>query len=319
VCKLHTYTAAIAASRRVRPTTVNRSVEEAALDRPRPAAADPTGLLAATRAVLAPLARLAVARGVPYADFDELVKQVFIDAAREAHASVPIHRAVSRMSAATGISRREVTRLVQPPASEPAPKRLSTANELFARWLSDPQFHLDAGGPRKLPRLGRHPSFESLAHSVNRDVRPRTLLEELCRLGIARIDDSDDTVELLRDTFVPSSDEEQMFGFLGENVGDHLSAAVENVVSRGLRHLEQALFADELSLPSIEHVRPLVGAHWKTLVQALAPVLQQLIDDDRANARPQDHRIRIGMYAFTAPMSGPPEPDSAIPPTPTPL
>ena len=265
--------------------------------------ADPTGLLAAIRGVLAPLARLAVLRGVPYSDVDELVKDVFVQAARAEHASVPIHRAVSRVSAATGISRREVTRLVQPQPAE-TPKRLSAANEVFARWLSDPAFRGDTG-PRKLPRLGRHPSFESLAQSVSRDVRPRTLLEELCRLGIARLDEADDTVELLRDTFVPSTDEPQMLAFLRDNVADHLSAAVDNVVSQGVRHLEQALFADELSLHSVERVRPLVGGYWKTLLQALAPALQQLIDQDAAAGRPQDQRIRIGMYAYTAPMAGP--------------
>jgi len=277
---------------------------------------DVTALLAATRAVLAPLARLAVARGVPYGEFDELVKQVFVEAAREAHASVPLGRAVSRVSAATGLNRREVTRLVQP-AAEPQPKRLPAVNELFARWLSDPAFRPDGTGARKLPRLGRHPSFESLAQSVNRDVRPRTLLEELCRLGVARVNEADDTVELMRDTFVPSTDEQQMVEFLGENVGDHLSAAVANVVTQGPRHLEQAVFADELSTHSIEEVRPLVLAQWKALLQTLAPALQALIDKDRVAGRPQDQRLRIGMYTFTAPMNGATAPgtDAAAPTT----
>jgi len=266
--------------------------------------ADSLGLLKAMRAVMMPLVRLGIARGLTYADLDELIKEVLVDAAREVHAGVPITRAVSRISASTGISRREVTRLAQPkPEAAPTPRRASLANELFARWLTDPQFRQN-GQPRVLPRLGTHPSVESLAHSVSQDVRPRSFLEELCRLGIARVNESEDTVELLRDTFVPGGDAQQMFGFLGQNVGDHLSAAVQNVLTTGVRHLEQALFADEMSLHSIEYVRPLVAAQWRTLLADIAPVLQQLIDQDAQAGRPQDQRIRIGMYAYCAPMDG---------------
>jgi Family of unknown function (DUF6502) len=266
--------------------------------------ADAQGLLQAMRSVLLPLARLGVARGLTYAQLDEMLKGVMVEAAREVHAHIPLNRAVSRISAATGINRREVTRLSQPATSGPAPRRASLTNELFARWLTSPDFRHE-GQPRVLPRHGPHPSFESLAQSISQDVRPRAFLEELCRLGIARVDEAHETVELLRNTFVPDGDAPQMFGFLGHNVGDHLSAAVHNVLNTGVQHLEQALFADELSVHSIEYLRPLVGAQWRTLLADLAPVLQQLIDQDAQAGRPQDQRIRIGMYAYSTAMDTP--------------
>lgn len=262
---------------------------------PDPSEPDPTGILAAMRGVLAGLARLAVAYGVPYREVDELAKACFVEAAALAH---PTAGSVSAVSVATGISRREVTRLTQP-QREGAPRK-SHASEIFARWLTDPRFRDRQRAPRKrLPRTGPHPSFQSLAESVSRDVKPRAHLDELCRLGIARFDEVADVVELLRDTFVPSTDERQMFGFLGENVADHLDAAVDNVQTRPPPHLEQAVFADELSPDSIAAVRPLVEQEWSALLQRLAPVLQELIDADRAAGRPQDQRIRIGLYTYT--------------------
>jgi hypothetical protein len=133
---------------------------------------------------------------------------------RHAMRAVPITRVVSRISASTGFSRREVTRLAQPkPEAAPTPRGASLANELFARWLTDPPFRLD-GHPRVLPRQGALPSFES------QDVRPRSFLGEPCRLGIARSNEPEDTVELLRDSFVPGGNAQQMFGFLSQNVGD---------------------------------------------------------------------------------------------------
>jgi Family of unknown function (DUF6502) len=258
--------------------------------------------LAAFREVLEPLTRLAVARGLRYGELDELLKSLLVQAARQAHADVPIQRAVSRISAATGINRREVTRLTQPQTADKDTSR-SPVTQVFARWISDPLYKpQSADGRRVLPRLGAAPSFETLAESVNRDVRPRTLLDELCRLGLARLHD-DDTVELVKENFVPSSDETHMLEFLGSNVGDHLCAAVENVVSPGVRHLEQAIFSDQLSARSIEQVRPEVGAQWQQLVQQLVPVVQQLIDGDSAAKRPQDHRLRIGMYMYSGPIA----------------
>lgn len=265
-------------------------------------------LLTACAAVLAPLARLAVAHGVPCRHIEELLRAAFVETAREAHPGIPPHRAVSRISAATGLNRREVTRLVQATAPE-APKRRSPATETFTRWLSDPQYRGPEGVVRVLPRQGAAPSFESLAQSVTRDVHPRSLLEELCRLGLARVDEKNETVELLRETFVPRGDERRLFGFLGANVGDHLSAAVANVLSSdGPRHHEQALFADELSAESLERIRPMVREQWQALVRSLAPEVGRLIEQDREAGRPQDQRLRVGLYAYSAPMPNPEPP-----------
>jgi hypothetical protein len=267
--------------------------------------ADDALLLHACGPVMAPLARLAVARGMQYAQFDELMRGAFVEAARAAHPDVPSHRAVSRVSAATGLNRREVTRLIK--ADTPEAPRRAPATELFARWLTDPKLR-HKGAPRKsLPRQGSAPSFESLAQSVTKDVHPRSLLEELCRLGLAKVDEARDSVVLLRDTFVPTGDDKRLFGFLGANVGDHLSAAVANVLNQTPRHLEQALFADGLSSESLERLRPIVSEQWQSLVRAIVPVVRQFIDEDEAAARPQNQRLRIGMYAFAAPMVSAPD------------
>jgi hypothetical protein len=272
-------------------------------------------LLSACRQLLVPLARLAVARGLPYAELDELVREAFVQAAREAHPGIAPHRAVSRISAATGLNRREVTRLVQKAGDKPADpqaeptRRRSPATETFTRWLSDPQYRGADGAPRTLPRQGPAPSFESLAQSVTRDVHPRSLLEEICRLGLARIDEASDHVELLRETFVPQGDDRRLFGFLGANVGDHLSAAVDNVLSeKGSRHLEQAMFADELSPEAIAAIRPLVTAQWQSLVRSLVPEVRRLIDEDNRTGRPQGQRLRVGLYAYATGAAAPDSP-----------
>jgi hypothetical protein len=229
-----------------------------------------------------------------------------VQAARQAQPAVG-HRDVSRVATATGLTRREVTRLSQDVASSGS-ERASPATQIFTRWRSDRKLLDRRGQPKALPRQGPAPSFESLAQAITRDVHPRSLLDELCRLGLARHDTDSDTVHLLQDAFVPRDDQARMFGFLGKNVGDHLAAGVANVLDDERRHFEQAVFADELSDTSIDAAKKLVNTQWRALMAAVVPELEALIEADRKTrerdaAHRADRRLRIGLYSYDAPLA----------------
>ena len=208
-----------------------------------PALPTAPAVLQACRALLRPLAELAIARGLQYGEIDELLRAVFVEAALAAHPEVAPSRAVSRVSTATGLHRREVDRLINHGDIATEGKR-SPATQVFTRWLSDPALRHNGVLLSSLPRQGSPLSFETLAQAVTKDVHPRSLLEELCRLGLARVDEATDHVVLLRDRFAPAGDESRMLAFLASNVGDHLRASVANVLATEPPHLEQALFAD---------------------------------------------------------------------------
>jgi len=266
-------------------------------------AADPgsAALHAALARLLAPLAQLVVARGVPFAAVDEMLRRAVVVQAHAAHPGLPAHRRASRVSAATGLSRREVNRLLAlenaAPGVDPHPPR-SPAAMVFAHWRATPAYRHNDGTPRVLPRTGTAPSFESLAQEVTRDVHPRALLEELLRLGLARHDEDDDSVSLSMQAFVPRGDDERMSQWLGANVGDHLAAAVANLLGRQPSHFEQAIAAAELSDQSVAQVRPLLQAHWQRLTDELVPLLERLIEQDAARGEPATQRVRVGLYAF---------------------
>jgi hypothetical protein len=251
--------------------------------------------------LLSSVARLGVAKGLPYAQVEEMLRQAFVQSASKAHPGLPEHRKVSRISTTTGINRREVTRLVQALAQpDPAAARpRSLASEAFAHWRTQPAYRDAAGLPRVLPRLGAEPSFETLAQAITRDVHPRSLLDELVRLGLARWDEATDQVRLARETFVASGDSARQLGFLGDNVGDHLRGAVDNVLGGNDRlHFEQALFADGLSLASMDSVRPAVRAQWQQLMATLVPALESRVQQDAQQAEPPQGRLRVGLYTY---------------------
>jgi len=261
--------------------------------------------------LLASVARLGVARGLPCAAAEEMLRLAFVHAAARAHPGLPEHRKVSRISTTTGINRREVTRLVRQHDRAAAPRGRSLASEVFTHWRSQPQYRAADGQAMMLPRLGPAPSFEALAQAVTRDVHPRSLLDELCRLGLAQWDEAADTVRLTRETFVARGDLARQLGFLGDNVGDHLRAAVDNVLGGDdRRHFEQAVFAEGLSDASIASVRPAVSALWRALLQTLVPALEARVEAD-ANLLPAAQgRLRVGLYAYhegAAPVPAQPE------------
>ena len=258
-------------------------------------------LMVALREVIEPLAELAVQRGLPYPTVEELLRRAFVGAADAAHPDLLSHRKVSRITTATGINRREVTRLLAVIRDARAVQELpshSVASELFSHWVSDALYR-DRGGPRVLPRRGRAPSFESLAQTITRDVHPRSMLDELVRLKLAVHDTEQDTVALVRDGFVPSGDRIRMLQFLGANVGDHAAGAVANVLSGGRRHFEQAVFAGGLTEASVQEAWAEIGSLWKGLLGKLVPLLEQKVATD-SGIEGATHRVRVGLYTFDA-------------------
>ena len=290
------------------PSTLSTDTPGTALN------AEQQALLDAVDAVLQPLADLCLAKGVTIQSIEQRLRLAMVQSALKAHHPLSATRLTSRISASTGLSRREVARLqadsVDTPVRQP---RRSSATEVFTRWSSDPSLRNAEGQPVPLPRLGPVHSFERLAQSVTQDVHPRSLLDELCRLGVAHWDKTTDVVQLQTNAFVPQGDWARMTAFLGDNVGDHLRAATANVLGSGKEHLEQAIFADELSSHSLQAFRALMGQQWRELLQTLTPQLEQLIEDDKQAQRAQDQRVRVGLYTWAQPMQEVPAPVKSMP------
>lgn len=254
--------------------------------------------------LLSPLARLCLKHGITFATVADKLKQAFVREAMALRPEAAGHGLVSRISTTTGINRREVTRLTSAATPERIARQPLSA-EIIALWATSPIYRDAEGRPLPLPRQGQTPSFEALARKITRDVHPRSLLDELVRLGFVQHDQVADRVLLLRTDFVPTGDDEQMLSFLSDNVGDHLDAAVANILGGEPAHLEQAVFADELSPESVSALRPLIAAHWQALRNDMVPLLADMIEADREAGRMRNQRIRLGLYSYAESYSVP--------------
>jgi hypothetical protein len=262
--------------------------------------------LRACQAVLRPVA-LAVGRGLLFGDVAEVLKQCFVEAARAAHPGVVPNRAVEPHQRDHGREPPRGDAVDAARRTARPPRAPSPATQSSRRWLSDPRCSTPKARPSHWRRRAR-PSFESLANSS-----PATCIRARCWKNSPASASPAWTKPTAACTCctAPScrgADLDRMLAFLGANVGDHLAAAVDNVLSDGSRHFEQACSPTNCRRPRWPKCANCVSSEWQRLLHTLAPALQALIDADKAPAAAADQRLRIGLFAYTDAMAPAPIP-----------
>lgn len=147
-------------------------------------------LSAIERAILAvvrPLIRIALKRGVAHGRFSDIAKQAYVDVARDDFSLSGRKPNASRIAIQTGLTRREVGRLLkdQGVVSKDSPRtRFNRAARVILAWCTDDTYLDGRGGPASLPfESDEQPSFVDLVRSHGADVPPRAVLDELLGAG----------------------------------------------------------------------------------------------------------------------------------------
>jgi hypothetical protein len=249
--------------------------------------------------VLAPLVRWLLRSGVNWVSLSQALKPVFLQEGRRELLRTGGKMTDSALSVLSGVHRKDVRALegVEPARGVFA---ASPASRVVARWLADPACH--AGGRlsepplERLPRQGPAPSFEALARQVSSDVHPHTLLDEMVRLGMARVEG--DQVALALDQFTPDPGHQGAMAVAAANTADHLAAAVHNLTTtQGPRFLEQSVFATGLTGESTAELARLARELWRPALQSMVEAAGARVQADRqADAAPM--RMRFGIYYY---------------------
>jgi hypothetical protein len=244
--------------------------------------------------VLKPLARVLIARGIAAPAFYRLVKKAYVDVAAEQMGAAATD---SRISVATGVHRRDVKALRSEDADDTdgPGRKISLLATVLGKWMSEPAY-CDESGPRPLPRKsGDSPNFNGLVYAVSRDVRPRTVLDELVARGLVTV--TEEAVILSAEGLVGGGDETQKIHFFAHNVGDHLSAAAENLLSEAPPHLERAVFYNQLTPQSVERIEAEARALGLEALQDINTLAAACQNED-AEAASASHRIRFGVFFY---------------------
>jgi len=258
--------------------------------------------LAASLRLLSPLVTMLLREGVTYPHFAQSLKQVFLESAAKIIDERDGRSNDSNVSVLSGVHRKDVREWRRAGKPRPPAKTLSVAMQVFARWVSDPAYRDEQGEPRLLERGGASGSFEALAASVSNDVHPRTVLEELLRLGVVALDNqageaTPTRLRLCSGAFVPKEGYAEMLQLFADNVGDHVAAAASNLVGTEAPLLEQSVYANGLSSESADALDALSRGLWAGVLQQMVRTATLLSKQDQGIAG-ADERVRLGMYFY---------------------
>jgi len=260
----------------------------------------PKPVVSAVKRLLRPLVRLMISKGMGLPTLTELLKEVYVDVAAHEFTNAGKKQTDSGISILTGVHRKDVKRLRGKRDKGPrAPRSVSIGAQIVARWVGSANTTDRKGHPLPLPRQAGapgKPSFDALVAGISTDVRPRAVLDEWLRLGIAHLD-KEERVVLNHFAFVPQKGLEEKAFYLGRNIHDHIAAASHNLLGEGNPQLERSVHYSALTPDS---AAKLADAAQKAGMDALLEINRMALelaaeDNGKENAT---RRINFGLYFY---------------------
>jgi Family of unknown function (DUF6502) len=260
---------------------------------------------AALMRLLRPLMRLMLRHSMPFSAFEELAKRVYVDVAMNDFALPGKKPSISRASILTGLTRKDVQRLV---GSSDAPgdvpeERYNRAARVLTGWIRDPHFLAGDGQPRSLDFDG-DAGFAALVRRHSGDVPPRAVLDELLRVG-AVVQRKDGQLEPVTRAYVPRRGEAEKLDILGTDV-----AALIDTIDHNLQHgATDPRFQRKVSYRSIatSHLpafRKLSAAQAQSLLEKLDRWLAEHDTLGPSDAHIPQARVGLGIYYMEERLDG---------------
>jgi hypothetical protein len=260
----------------------------------------PAALMKAVAWLCRPLVRLLIEKGIGYPQLRDLFKRLYVDVAEESFALDGKPPTDSRLYILTGVHRKDIKRLRAAAEDDTAAQASTLGAAVVSHWLGLPEYRDADGTPRCLPRTASEdqPCFDALVAEVSKDVRPRAILDELLRQGVASINEAGE-ICLQQAAFVPTADFGEQVFFMGRNVHDHLAACTHNLLTPDAPMLERSVYFARLSESSARQLRELAERQSTDLLNTINEKALALQKDDTDHPD-ANHRIRFGCYWYQA-------------------
>jgi hypothetical protein len=250
--------------------------------------------------ILHALARLLLRHGMPLRTFVELAKRAFVNVALREF-TIPGRRpSVSRAALLTGLTRKEVQRLVDAPEEISADSYAShsRAARVVAGWVRDPDFHTADREPRELEFEAGSGSFAELVRRYGGDVPPRAMLDELMRVG-AVVRTAEERLRLNARVYIPRASEVSKLLILGADVSYLINTIDHNLQDGVHARFQRKVMYDNLPLEALEEYRQVTQRHAQELIEFLDGWLARHDRDANPAVRGKGRvRAGVGVFAF---------------------
>ena len=252
--------------------------------------------------LLRPLFRVLLRHGKSYRAFEELAKRTYVEVAMEDFGIPGKKPSVSRASILSGLTRKEVQRLLQTPAPDDAAgEHHNRAARVLTAWVRDADFHDPQGLPRPLTVDGEI-GFATLVKRHSGDMPVRAVLDELLRVGAVERQ-ADGRIALLARGYVPRRGAPEMVGVRGTDVADLIDTIDHNLHHAGpdgpAPRFQRKVMYRGVPAAALPAFRTLSAERGQALLEQLDRWLNDACAQQvPAEGDPPGVRVGLGIYCF---------------------
>jgi Family of unknown function (DUF6502) len=266
-----------------------------------------SALTSALQRVLRPLFRVVLRNHMSFKAFIDIAKRAYLEVAASEFRIPGKKQSVSRVALLSGLTRKEVQRLLDAQDSADdagdAGERYNRAARVVAGWVRDADFSDADGNPRVLPLQDGNPhgraNFAELARRFSGDIPFRAVLDELKRVRVVE-QLEDGSIRLKVRAYIPESGDAEKLNILGTDVADLVTTIDHNLQNSGAEpFFQRKVMYDNVPVEALQEFRRLGSAQAQALLEKLDKWLSQ--HDRDANPRTTGTgRVRtgIGIYYF---------------------
>jgi hypothetical protein len=256
-------------------------------------------LSAATHRLLRPLARILLRNNVSHRTFAELAKLAYVEVANDEFGIAGKKQTTSRIAILTGLTRKEVQRLLAQPADTEsvAEEEYHRASRVITGWVRDPDFGDGKGHPHPLRMEGKRASFSTLVKRYSGDIPIRAMADELLRVGAVK-QLKDGRICLLSRGYIPQKGSVEKLQVLGSDTADLIMTIAHNLYQKPTKpRLQRKVMYDNVPVEAAREFQTLAAAQGQELLEAIDRWLAHR-DRDVNPASKGTGRVRVGLGIY---------------------
>jgi Family of unknown function (DUF6502) len=253
-------------------------------------------LLQACFSLLLPVARFLLRAGISHREFADVSRVAFVRVASEEFGLRGRPTNISRVSAMTGISRKDVSRIRQlsNEYSDDLRIQLSPVSDILHYWHTDPEYLGDAGVPKRLSFSDGEQSFAALVKKRVGDLPAGAIRAELIRCGAVAVD-SEGLLVVKRRHVVREGAHDKLASSISLSLRSLAETIAFNSSPRrtGYGRIERFVETSNLDKDTRERIRPVIRDRITRYTEEL--------DDLFFQYEPQSHsgdgaRVGVGIF-----------------------
>jgi hypothetical protein len=255
--------------------------------------------------MLRPLVRILLRHGISYAEFAEIVKAVYVEIAVTDFKVEGKRGTKSRIAVVTGLTRKEVSRVVESARgdSDDSKSNLNRVARVLAGWHTDPDFL----GPYGMPLEIRYEeggisavNFSTLVRRYSGDMSPRSMLDELIRVG-AVVETEPGWLKVLRRVYEPQTLALDNFERVGAVVKNFIDTVDFNLQKKepGSGRFERIVYSPEgIRREDFPKFRNYINERCQALLEEIDNWIARLEPPANAEEKAQVKHTGIGIYHY---------------------